>query len=461
MRESRTIAYAVAPLNCIVLVVTVLSLGHAQSPPAIQSAPPVEGSQRQSPPSIIGAGEFVSLEGRLSISLPQHNNGFRPLSLPTPFGNAKGIAYIWTMKEGSFVVGHAEASRSMEDPQTAGQFFNTLREELNKLAAANNGRVGQERKVQLDTHPGLEQRLDLFTGSFVQRTYIVGSRLYQSLFILKSTQQVYESVAAGVLDTLKVLNESDVAKQESQNAAAAEPSPLPQQPVVPRVSDDATEEGLRGPVKSVLTESEDLSGTWSVQGRKRNWFDSYNERRNLTRRESYDYRGNLSSIAVYGYIEGSRVTYSKKIEHEYNPPPMVVGAAPSAKKSDPRYHYKFEFKYDEKKRLTEKTWLHSNGNVWLRYVYKYTGNQREELVYSADGTLNQQYSTVLDDKGNKIEQTIYETRDGSILSKQSYKYEFDANGNWIKRTALKVVSKDGRESLEPDNVYYRMITYYR
>lgn len=155
----------------------------------------------------------MSREGRFSISLPQHNHEFRPLSLPTPFGDAKGIAYVWNMKEGSFVVGYAEASRSMEDPQTATKFFNTLREQLKKLAAKNNGRVGPERQVQLDSHPGLEQRLEMFTGSFVQRTYIVGSRMYQTLCIFKSTQQVYESPAAGVLDSFKVLSESEVVKQ--------------------------------------------------------------------------------------------------------------------------------------------------------------------------------------------------------------------------------------------------------
>ena len=138
MRESTITAYITAPLKCIVLVLTALSLGHAQSPPATQSTPSAEGAQRRSPPSIIGAGEFVSREGRFSISLPQHNHEFRPLSLPTPFGNAKGIAYVWNMKEGSFVVGYAEASRSMEDPQTAAQLFNTLREKLKKLAAANS-----------------------------------------------------------------------------------------------------------------------------------------------------------------------------------------------------------------------------------------------------------------------------------------------------------------------------------
>jgi hypothetical protein len=211
MRKSLIIAYVAAPLQCIILGLTVISLGHAQSPPATQSTPSGE-ARKESPPSINDAGEFVSREGRFSISLPQHNHEFRPLSVPTPFGNAKGIAYVWNMKEGSFVVGYAEASRSMEDSQTAAKFFNTLREHLKKIAVKNNGRVGPEKQVQVDSHPGLEQRLEMFTGSFVQRTYIVGSRVYQTLFIFKSTQEVYESSAAGVLDSFKVLSETEVVR---------------------------------------------------------------------------------------------------------------------------------------------------------------------------------------------------------------------------------------------------------
>jgi hypothetical protein len=67
---------------------------------------------------------------------------------------------------------------------------------------------------------------------------------------------------------------------------------------------------------------------------------------------------------------------------------------------------------------------------------------------------------VLDDKGNRVEWTIFEVRDGTISSKLSYVYEFDAKGNWIKRTSSKWVTKDGRSYYEPENVYYRKIMYY-
>jgi hypothetical protein len=410
---------------------------------------------------VVGAGTFESLEGRFSISLPQQTHGFQGMSLPTQFGVAKGAAYVWQMKEAAFVVGHADAPQSLEDAALAAQFFNGLREQFKKLAAANNGQVGAEKEIRLDTHPGLEQRLELFNGLLVQRTYIVGSRLYQTVFVLKTAQQVYEPVALRVLETLKLLNEREVAAKQSEKVAAAEPSPLPQTPAARRAGTDAADEGLRGRIKTVLTESEDLSGTWSVQGRKRNWFDSYNEQGNLTRREFYDYRGNLMDITVYGYIDGNRVSSSKTIEHEYNPPPISIGITAGAKKSDPRYDRKFDFKYDDKKRLTEKTFFQSNDDVWLRYVYKYSGNQREELVYTSEGVLNQRYLEVLDDKGNEMAYTSFETRDGSVRSRQVYKYEFDSHGNWIKRTAQKVVTRDGRDVFEPDNLYYRTITYYK
>ena len=103
----------------------------------------------------------------------------------------------------------------------------------------------------------------------------------------------------------------------------------------------------------------------------------------------------------------------------------------------------------------------NDSKLWLRYVYNYSGNQREELVYSADGSLNQRYLSVLDEKGNEVEETIFEARDGSIRSKHSYAYEFDSHGNWTKRTTSKWVTKDGRSSYEPQYVYYRTITYYQ
>jgi hypothetical protein len=173
---------------------------------------------------------------------------------------------------------------------------------------------------------------------------------------------------------------------------------------------------LHGRVKTVIRESEDLSGTWSVQGRKPSGTDYYSGRGNLTKVEFCDYKGNLSEITVYGYLDGARVSRRKSIEREYNPPPMIIASPPGATrpKFDPRYSNKFTFQYDDRKRLIEKAWYLNNGELTIRYVYKYSGNRREEFVYTSDGSLNQHYLSILDPKGNEIEETSFKTRDGSV-----------------------------------------------
>ena len=50
--------------------------------------------------------------------------------------------------------------------------------------------------------------------------------------------------------------------------------------------------------------------------------------------------------------------------------------------------------------------------------------------------------------------------DGSLLSKEVYKYEFDFAGNWNKMTTSVAVIEGGKLSFEPTEVTYRSIMYY-
>jgi hypothetical protein len=188
----------------------------------------------------------------------------------------------------------------------------------------------------------------------------------------------------------------------------------------------------------------------------------YNEQGNFTKTVSYDYRGNPFDITVYGYLDGDRVSHSKSIQYEYNPPPMMMASVPGQPKTkyDPRYSYKYKYKYDDKGILSEEVLYGSNNEVVTRILYKIKGNQKEALYYSRDGSLNRKYSYTLDDKGNEIEEISYETKDGSIRYKYSYTYEFDAQGNWIKKATSKLVTKEGKSKYEPYSVTYRTITYY-
>ena len=64
-----------------------------------------------------------------------------------------------------------------------------------------------------------------------------------------------------------------------------------------------------------------------------------------------------------------------------------------------------------------------------------------------------------DDKGNISEMTLLNA-DGSLLSKEVYKYEFDTIGNWTKMTTAVAVVGNGKIEFEPTEVTYRTIFYY-
>jgi TonB family protein len=92
--------------------------------------------------------------------------------------------------------------------------------------------------------------------------------------------------------------------------------------------------------------------------------------------------------------------------------------------------------------------------------YDLRGNKVENQYFPiAGGTLTGKESYKYDDKGNISEMTLVNV-DGSLLSKETYKYEFDFAGNWNKMTTSVAVIEGGRMSFEPTEVTYRSIMYY-
>ncbi len=93
-------------------------------------------------------------------------------------------------------------------------------------------------------------------------------------------------------------------------------------------------------------------------------------------------------------------------------------------------------------------------------AYDVKGNKIENQYYPIAGaTLTGKEVYKYDDKGNISEMTLLND-DGSLLGKESYKYEFDFAGNWNKMTTAVAVVDGGKVSLELTEVTYRSIMYY-
>ncbi len=92
--------------------------------------------------------------------------------------------------------------------------------------------------------------------------------------------------------------------------------------------------------------------------------------------------------------------------------------------------------------------------------YDAGGNRVETSYYLVSGstaTGKEEYE--YDDKGN-IKAMTLRAADDSILSKETYQYEFDTVGNWTKMTTSNVVIDAGKLTTQPAEATYRRITYY-
>jgi TonB family protein len=100
-------------------------------------------------------------------------------------------------------------------------------------------------------------------------------------------------------------------------------------------------------------------------------------------------------------------------------------------------------------------------HVTLELVaYDLKGNKIENQYFPIAGaTLTGKEVYKYDEKGNISEMTLLNP-DGSLLSKEIYKYEFDFAGNWSKMTTSVAVVDGGQLKFEPTEVTYRSIMYY-
>lgn len=93
-------------------------------------------------------------------------------------------------------------------------------------------------------------------------------------------------------------------------------------------------------------------------------------------------------------------------------------------------------------------------------AYDIKGNKLENAYYPVAGeTLTGREVYKYDERGNISEMTLH-APDGSLISKETYSYEFDQVGNWTKMTTSVAVIEGGKVNFEPTEITYRTITYY-
>lgn len=384
---------------------------------------------------------YVSIDLNYSISLSE----------PTYSNN-------WIFQEGKIAITAANADIT-GGKQNLKEF---TRINNNTLLSKIKGKVTDENYYETDNIYSSVTFFAFDDGQFGIRKFALSDDRLFVMFV-QFTNSADSEIFENAFKTFKIVGEAEIKAEIQRKFEEATPQDLPQETVLKNQQSDAQEENLKGKVKKIVEESENITDDVAKMNRKLSQTREYNEAGNLTKVIRIDYRGNPDSIDVYGFIDGKRVSKSGYVKYPYNPPPPA--ALPSKIQPEPkrdlRYSTSYEKKYQDGK-LIETILYGNNGNVWLRQVSNYKDNQREFLIYSSDGKLNQKYVSTIDKNGLIVEETSYDvlTQKPNGDRKYKYAYEFDKNGNWIKKITSKEVTEDGKTFFKPLYINYRTIGYY-
>ncbi|HIE66235.1 MAG: RHS repeat domain-containing protein [Nitrospira sp.] len=244
---------------------------------------------------------------------------------------------------------------------------------------------------------------------------------------------------------------------------------------------DKEREGLFGPVKTVYVEigkmSKDETGKW-VPSSRMPWLST-----------TYDLKGNrIEEDQLYNeealnfksfFVHDSKGRLKEGLETDFKG--TVV--------------FKWRYTRETAMKITEKR-VFPNGKLFSTSVYLYddSGNLIEEVRRHSLAGNSFKWTYAYDGAGRMLEESFYLIRSkpllnqkglslnyksvyrygkeghptgkihfgptGVVESDKRYRYEFDAEGNWISQTAWEISEEGDASELIPTEVTFRKIKYY-
>lgn len=167
---------------------------------------------------------------------------------------------------------------------------------------------------------------------------------------------------------------------------------------------------------------------------------------------AYDASGNMIEVKNFHNPDGS---LSDWIRYAYDREGEPVSHSYLDKKG--RVTSVTKYSYDPERKEKEEVTYDAKGQLTHRAVHSF-GDEQQIAVFNQNGVLQYRYVTLTDDKGNLT--ALDYDRDGTLSSKETYTYERDERGNWIKETASEWKNTDGRLAFVRTKITRRTITYY-
>ncbi|HMS10118.1 MAG TPA: hypothetical protein PKE66_11575 [Pyrinomonadaceae bacterium] len=246
---------------------------------------------------------------------------------------------------------------------------------------------------------------------------------------------------------------------------------------------DVKLQGLKGPVKSVVSTSKAISGyaEWVLNDETKYQTTSrFNRDGELTEKI---YVGGLNSQVVFTKVDGFKTFKSFELETPKNETPRVTGSWVSPGKEEPiepgekltapdeRFDYKYVYEISENGRVITEREYGKTGKLFRKRLLKFDEAGRLVDETEEDIVARMTYSYKHDENGNVIE--VFKTRDIKLAgsdSKERITYtemKFDSTGNWTERKVTRYQQTEGLPKYKIPaekntfvNFETRTITYY-
>lgn len=294
-------------------------------------------------------------------------------------------------------------------------------------------------------------------GDFLRRIkYILqGNRVLILLAGAFDVRGIEESLK--IFDSIKHFSIKETVEKRMETATRKS---LPQSPALKLIQTDAAHNNLKGPVKSVRVESEDLPILVGTAERRIKSDETYDRLGNLLKDFWFQDSGYPTSVKIYGVVGESRVSDSEEINYDTT---MSIGVAEKNNVNLPtpdlRYKDSYKYKYDASKRLIERKEYNNRSELKGLYTFTYKDDLVEEKWFGANGKLNSTKRRKFNKNGNEIKYEFwwYDETDKEV---ETYDYKkFDQTGNWTERQVVKTIIDNGLTRTRTSNEF-RKITYY-
>lgn len=428
--------------------------------------------------------EFVSISHLFAIKLPAVYNDYKPF-VPLKLGDETYSLeiYKWNTAAGLITVGYMSGSRDLEQPEQAKPFFAGFRKLVVARIAAQ-ARLVDERNVALETHPGLQLVVENSGVITAFRIFIVRNRFYMLTLVTEPSQRDASPSGEEIVSSFRLIPRSEAVAARDRILRGLEWPRSQPEPPFSKTKTDAEDGNFKGRVKEVLTEQENIYDGVLADNRTSEELKQFNEKGYLTREVHFSGESPIRIIS-YSHLADGTLTSTKLI---LGSPPNGATVGLGANRTDKKVTRETKFKYREDGRPGEIT-IYEDGNMIQRSILTYSANKRETETWEYFRVLRAQTESrsklieIVDANGNVLESTTEQFASGGDTMKPGdryeqkvaeekceYTYEFDSQGNWIKRTKLlrtfarlrgNTVYTETVKVPVPSLVTYRSITYYQ